>query len=199
MIKNIHDLKYYLKRDKECYPKSRFPLWIRRLLGEEEAISLHFLQTLRLLEYFINKTNRKDGGIFGGILWIIHKRQRIKYGIHIQPNKVGPGLRIYHFGGGVYLNVKSMGEGCSVSTGVVCGNKDNDNSCVPTIGNNVQITVGSKIIGDVYIGDNSIIAPNSVVVKDVLPNSIVTGIPAHFLKVNNKQNCFIAAMEKNNN
>lgn len=185
MIQSINDLKHYLRRDKKCYPKSKLPLWIRRLMGEEDAIALYYLRVLRLLEFFINTSGRKDGGVFGFILWLIHKRQQIKYRIHIQPNKVGPGLRIYHFGGGVYLNVRSMGEGCSVTTGVVCGNKDNNNSKVPTIGNNVQITIGAKIIGDVLIGDNSIIAPNSVVVKDVNPNTIVSGVPAKFLKENN--------------
>ncbi len=44
--------------------------------------------------------------------------------------------------------------------------------------------VGAKVIGKITIGDNSIIAPNSVVVKDVPPKAIVTGIPAKFLKYN---------------
>ena len=182
MILNLGDLRYYLKKDRERYSHSKVPLWIRRLIGDEEAIALHFLRVLRFLEYFINTSGQKNGGVIGSVLWLKHRRQRIRYGIHIAPNKVGPGLKIYHFSGGIYLNVEKMGEGCSVSSGVICGNKHNDNTCRPIIGNNVQLTVGVKVIGKVYIGDNSIVGPNSVVVKDVLSNTIVSGVPAKFLK-----------------
>lgn len=81
-----------------------------------------------------------------------------------------------------------MGAHCSVSTGVVCGNKGDDNRLRPTIGNNVQITVGAKVIGKINVGNNSIIAPNSVVVKDVANDVIVSGIPAKVIKFNNTVN-----------
>ncbi len=183
MIHNYKDLKYYYQRDRSRYRKSRLPLWVRRFIGEEAAIALYYLKILRLLEFFINTTNRKDGGILGSFLWLIHRRQQIKYGIHIPPNKVGPGLKINHIGGGIYLNIEYMGKDCSVNAGVICGNKNN-NSNIPVIGDNVQLMVGAKVIGKITIGDNSIIAPNSVVVKDVPPKAIVTGIPAKFLKYN---------------
>lgn len=51
------------------------------------------------------------------------------------------------------------------------------------IGNNVDMTIGCKIIGGVTIGDNDIIAPNSVVVKDVPDNAIVSGVPAKIIKI----------------
>lgn len=51
------------------------------------------------------------------------------------------------------------------------------------IGNNVDLTVGCKVIGGVHIGDNVTVAPNSVVVKDVPANAIVSGIPATILKM----------------
>lgn len=53
----------------------------------------------------------------------------------------------------------------------------------PTIGDNVEITVGAKVIGKVSVGDNVIIAPNSVVVKDVPSNTIVSGVPAKIIKI----------------
>ena len=52
----------------------------------------------------------------------------------------------------------------------------------PTIGNNVIIYAGAKIIGDVHVGDNAIIGANAVVTKDVPPNAIVGGIPAKVIK-----------------
>ena len=51
------------------------------------------------------------------------------------------------------------------------------------IGNNVDMTIGSKIIGGVTIGSNVIVAPNSVVVKDVPDNAVVSGIPAKILSI----------------
>lgn len=75
-----------------------------------------------------------------------------------------------------------MGSNCRVAGGVVVGNKDSQENRAH-IGNCVQLTLGAKIIGKVTLGDNVVVAPNSVVVKDVLPNSIVSGIPAKVIKV----------------
>lgn len=52
------------------------------------------------------------------------------------------------------------------------------------IGCNVDLCIGCKVIGDVHIGNNVIVAPNSVVVKDIPDNVIVSGIPAQILKIN---------------
>ena len=75
-----------------------------------------------------------------------------------------------------------MGNYCSVNAGVVVGNKDSQEN-IATIGNNVKLNVGCKIIGKISIGDNVIVAPNSVVVKDIPNNAIVSGIPAIILKM----------------
>ena len=50
------------------------------------------------------------------------------------------------------------------------------------IENHVDLSIGCKVIGGVHIGNNVIVAPNSVVVKDIPDNAIVTGIPAQILK-----------------
>lgn len=74
-----------------------------------------------------------------------------------------------------------MGDWCSVASGVVVGNKDSQTNRA-TIGNYVKLTLGSKVIGRVTIGNHVIVAPNSVVVKDVEANSVVSGIPAKTIK-----------------
>lgn len=74
-----------------------------------------------------------------------------------------------------------MGNYCAVNTNVLCGNKHTAEQ-IPTIGNNVDLTTGCKIIGAVTIGDNAVVAPNAVVVKDVPENAIVGGIPAKIIK-----------------
>ena len=54
----------------------------------------------------------------------------------------------------------------------------------PTLHNNVMISAGAKIIGDITIGDNSIVGANSVVLKDVPPNCTVVGVPGMIVKEN---------------
>lgn len=69
---------------------------------------------------------------------------------------------------------------CTVNAGVVVGNKRKGELAI--IGDNVDLTIGSKIIGKIRIGNNVVVAPNSVVIKDVPDNAIVSGIPAQILK-----------------
>lgn len=87
-------------------------------------------------------------------------------------------------GGGIYSNVETMGNNCIISSGVVLGDKGGGkNPGRPTIGNNVEICVGAKIIGRVNVGDNVIIAPNTVVISDVPSNAVVSGVPARIIKI----------------
>ena len=89
---------------------------------------------------------------------------------------------IYHIAwGGVIINAIKVGENFTINTGCILGKKGNNDNR-PTIGDNVECCIGSKIIGRVHVGDNAIVAPNSVVVKDVASNTIVSGVPAVLLK-----------------
>lgn len=114
------------------------------------------------------------------IQFVRYKRLEYKYDTYIWPNSAGPGLSIPHLGN-IIINCESMGKNCSVNKGVVIGNKKGqDNRAV--IGDNCWFTLGCKIIGKVNIGDNVIVCQNSVVIKDVESNSIVSGVPAKVIK-----------------
>lgn len=151
------------------------------LYGNEKYCALHYLYALRKYEYSLNCQK----GIIGRVSCLLAKirlnRLSYKYKIHIRPNVVGYGFRIPHLVGGVIINCKSVGNYCIANSGVIVGN--NSKGGLAIIGNNVDLTVGCKVIGGVIIGDNVIVAPNSVVVKDVPSNAIVTGIPARILKM----------------
>ena len=113
----------------------------------------------------------------------IERRLSLKYGVFIVPNTVGKGLYISHLQGGVILNCIKMGDYCIVTGGVVVGNKGSqDNRAI--IGDHVELTLGSKVIGKVTIGDYAIVAPNSVVIKDVPSKAVVSGVPAKIIKIN---------------
>jgi serine O-acetyltransferase len=88
--------------------------------------------------------------------------------------KVGPGLLIMH-GNGTYVLAEAIGENCTIYQQVTIGKVE---EALPTIGNNVKIYAGAKILGRVRIGDNASIGANSVVLKDVPPNVTVLGVPA---------------------
>ena len=79
------------------------------------------------------------------------------------------------------MNCVSVGYNVTANIGVLCGNKDRQYNR-PTIGNNVLLCPGCKVIGKVTIGDNVTVAPNAVVISDVPDNAIVGGVPAKILK-----------------
>lgn len=71
-----------------------------------------------------------------------------------------------------------MGENCQIYQQVTIGN----NGGIPTIGNNVEICAGAKVIGPITIGDDVVIGANSVVTKNIPSHSVVVGIPAKIIK-----------------
>ncbi len=87
-----------------------------------------------------------------------------------------------------------MGENCRINGGVVVGNKDSQAN-IAVIGNNVRLSIGCKIIGKIFIGDNAIVAPNSVVIKDVPSGAVVSGVPAIIIKKMDKQILWITYLK----
>lgn len=143
--------------------------------------TLQLLRRLRYYEYAYN--NRNKNALFR-LFYFYQKfryfRLQAKLDTYIWPNSVGPGLQLPHLGG-IIINCKSMGRNCSVNKGVVIGNKKGQDNRA-TIGDNCWFTLGCKVIGKVNIGDNVIVCQNSVVVKDVESNSIVSGVPVKVIR-----------------
>ena len=104
------------------------------------------------------------------------------YGIYIDlSSNIGKGFYIGHFGAIVVGG--NVGDFCSIGQGVTIGYKGGGKSDKwPTIMNNVYIGVGSKVIGDISIGSDSIIGANAVVTKSFPNNSLLVGIPAKNIK-----------------
>ncbi len=104
---------------------------------------------------------------------------RFLTGIEIHPGAViGPGLFIDHGMGVVIGETTEIGENVTIYQGVTLGGTSLEKKKRhPTIGNNVVIGAGAKILGPFKVGDNSRIGSGSVVVKEVPPNSLVVGVP----------------------
>lgn len=105
-----------------------------------------------------------------------------KYGIIIGANsKIERGINLFHPINIVIGDRCIIGKNCTIYHDVTLGQ---NHGKYPVIGDNVIIYPGAKIIGDVKVGNNAIIGANAVVVKDVLDNQIVGGVPAKVIGVN---------------
>jgi len=104
---------------------------------------------------------------------------RFLTGIEIHPGaKIGKKFFIDHGMGVVIGETTEIGDNVTLYHGVTLGGTTwKKIKRHPTIGNNVVIGTGAKVLGPVKIGDNSKIGANSVVVNEIPPNSIVVGIP----------------------
>jgi serine O-acetyltransferase len=102
--------------------------------------------------------------------------------------KIGPGLRIYHFGCLVLNPLTVIGKNCTLRHGVTIGNR-NEIDDVPVLGDNVDIGAGAKVLGRIKIGNNVSIGANAVVITDVPDDHIAVGVPARVIlkKSNNQQ------------
>ncbi|MDD4893689.1 MAG: serine O-acetyltransferase [Candidatus Omnitrophica bacterium] len=119
----------------------------------------------------------------------ISQVSRFFTGIEIHPGaKIGKRLFIDHGMGVVIGETAIIGDDVLLyqavtlgGTGLVKGKRH------PTIGNNVVVGGGAKILGNITIGDNSYIGANAVVIKDVPPNSTVVGVPGRITKQDGKK------------
>ena len=104
---------------------------------------------------------------------------RFLTGIEIHPGaKIGRSFFIDHGMGVVIGETAEVGDNVTIYHGVTLGGTTwQKGKRHPTIGSNVVIGTGAKVLGPVHIGDNTRIGANSVVLNDIPPNSIVVGIP----------------------
>lgn len=95
--------------------------------------------------------------------------------------EIGPGFQIGHPGGVRLAPGVRIGSNVTIVNEVTIGRDGRPNKGVPTIGNNVFIGVGARILGAVTVGDNVSIGANAVVIHDVPPNGLAVGVPARFI------------------
>ena len=115
---------------------------------------------------------------------LISHWSRFWTGIEIHPGaQIGPGLFIDHGMGVVIGETAVIGENVTLYQGVVLGGTGKETGKRhPTIGNNVMIASGAKVLGPFKVGDNSKIGAGSVVLEEVPPNSTVVGIPGRVVR-----------------
>mgnify|MGYP003636814745 CR=1 FL=1 len=183
MIKSKKDLKYFISEDAKQYPPDRIG---DSILERPKYMIKRYLYFLRKTEYAVNVLQERKSLVaaYGKILQVYYhyKMRKLswKLGFQFAENVLGPGVKIYAYGTIIINANAKIGKNCVIYPGVTIGGK-NVNEW-PKIGDNCFIGLGAKVIGGLTIGDNVIVAPNSVVIRDVESNAIVGGIPAKRLK-----------------
>ncbi len=167
------DVKAVMERD----PAARSFLEIWALYPGVRAIRMH-----RKANFFYRHK-------FYFLARLISQRAARKTGIEIHPAaKIGRRLVIDHGTGVVIGETAEIGDDVIIYQGVTLGGTGKDvGKRHPTVGNNVMISAGAKVLGPFKIGDNSRIAAGAVVLEEVPENSTVVGIPARVVRLNGEK------------
>jgi len=114
---------------------------------------------------------------------------RYKFGISLShATSVGSGLYIGHTTGIVVNDFAVIGKNCNLSQGVTIGQTNRGKrKGTPSLGDNVYIGPGAKIIGGIRVGNNVAIGANCVVLEDVPDNAVVVGVPGRIVSYNGSQ------------
>ena len=135
-----------------------------------------------MMAYRIANRMHRDGHFFSARA--VSQLARHLTGIEIHPGAtIGKGLFIDHGMGVVIGETTEIGDNCTIYQGVTLGGTGKDvGKRHPTLGDNVMIGAGAKVLGPVKIGSNSKIAANAVVLREVPENSTAVGIPAKVVR-----------------
>ena len=168
----FNDLRETIQAYKERDPAARTSFEILTLYPGIKAVSAHrrahwcYQHNLKFLARAISQASRR------------------RTGIEIHPGAtIGRRLVIDHGMGIVIGETAEIGDDCLIYHGVTLGGTGHDvGKRHPTIGNNVLIGAGAKVLGPFKVGDNSRIAANSVVLTEIPSDSTAVGIPAKIVK-----------------
>ena len=171
------DIRAILERD----PAARNAYEVMLLYPGLHAIIIH-----RLAHCFYMKN-------FRFLARIISVINRFLTGVDIHPGaRIGEGVFIDHGAGVVIGETAEIGNNVTIYQGVTLGGTGKDKGKRhPTIGNNVVISSGAKVLGPFKVGDNSKIGAGAVVLKEVPANCTVVGVPGRIVKKDNTQICSV--------
>lgn len=166
------DLIDYLRQDKIALHRE---LNDKPQIFKDEIWKFEIL--LRKNEYATNCLNSFIYKPYKMLIKYRYHKLSVKLGFSIPINKIGPGLSIAHYGT-LTIGYATIGKNCRIQEGVNIGATGGSPKAA-TIGDNVFIGTGAKIIGDIKIADNVAIGANAVVVRDITePGITVAGVPA---------------------
>ena len=170
--KTVSDIKDDVKTTRERDPAARSDLEVFLLYS-----GVHALMAYRVAHKLHEKKKYLPARA-------ISQAARFFTGIEIHPGaKIGKGLMIDHGMGVVIGETTEIGDNCTLYQGVTLGGTGKDvGKRHPTLGNNVMVGAGAKVLGPFKIGDNTKIAANAVVLEEIPDNCTAVGIPAKIVR-----------------
>jgi serine O-acetyltransferase len=178
-------LLFYLSNQRALI-KGDLARWkaVQRYKGESLLFFL-LLQLKNPVSRAIYFHRLKCGNVAGWFLGeILSRIYRPLPTLSIHTRDIGPGLFIQH-GCCTIIAAKKIGANVWINQGVTIGYTNDTDT--PTIGDNVTISAGAKVLGNIFIGDNVKIGANAVVVKNVPSNTTVVGVPARIVRRDGKR------------
>ena len=169
----LEDIRAYQKND----PAARSVAEILLLYN-----GLHATVDYRIAHWFYNHNLHFTARF-------ISQWSKLWTGIEIHPGaKVGRRLVIDHGTGIVIGETAEIGDDCLLYQGVTLGGTGKDvGKRHPTLGNNVMVGSGAKVLGPFRVGDNARIASNSVVLREVPDNATVVGVPGRIVRISGEK------------
>lgn len=166
------DLRNTIKAIRERDPAATSSLQVVLLYPGFHAVLFHRLshRLYKMKWYFLAR--------------LISQTTKFFTGIEIHPGAtIGKGLFIDHGSGVVIGETAVIGDNCTIYQGVTLGGTGkHTGKRHPTLGNNVMVGAGAKVLGPFKVGDNSKIAAGAVVLDEIPENSTAVGIPARVIK-----------------
>lgn len=186
MIRTKNDLKAVLKMERKLYLGNGSGTRIKlSLLQDHDYLLWKYVRLLRYTEYHFNCGHKLR-------YWVYQRKKNIlgaELGVTLWKNVVDKGLRIWHYGCIIINANAKIGKNCQLHGDNCIGNKGDVDEAAPTLGDNIDVGVGAKIIGNVYIADNIKIGANAVVTKSCYEKgAVLVGVPAHILRRKSKGN-----------
>ena len=172
MKKAVASVKYDVKAVRDRDPAAKSDLEVLLLYSGMHALLAH-----RVAHYLHTKKCYLGARTVSQI-------SRFITGIEIHPGaKIGKGLVIDHGMGVVIGETTEIGDNCTIYQGVTLGGTGKDvGKRHPTLGDNVLVGAGAKVLGPFKIGNNSKIAANAVVLEEIPDNCTAVGIPAKLVR-----------------
>ena len=171
MIYNIKkDIEYIMENDPAARSKLEVFLLYPSIHARIAHMFSHFLYKKKL--FFLAR--------------LISQLARFLTGIEIHPGAIlGAGILIDHGMGVIIGETAVVGDRITIYHGTTLGGTGNEKGVKrhPTVGNNVIIGSGAKVLGNINIGSNSKIGANAVVLNDVPEGATVVGVPAKVVKI----------------
>lgn len=175
----------------ESMHKKSWYLDYLRTTEDREMVWAHFIRdflTQHRLRYIIYLRNYQTSN--SKVSKLIYKtflfRLSHKYGIEIKPEtEIGPGLCLTHPYNITVSPFAKLGKNVNLNKGCTIGYSNGKYPGAPQIGNNVFVGINSTVIGGIKVGDDVLIAPNTLVNRDVPSQSVVIGNPAKYIQKNN--------------